>query len=753
VSSYSIKSSLPFFLSKKRVVWAKPKIFVVEVCLVFFEKLKQVFKGKNDEKSENVAENIIEDNKDALNENMVYPENVQESGEEKADTPKANDDGIEHDASYVPKQDNENNEELDSSNSSVSDNNSLSNQESEKNNQNPKEKGIDYDKEIEKLLKQDENIQVNDAAYDYINDISVYDTLRNEKDEVLEEIDNELKGPGEGLSSGEENAVESNVGINKLYILLIGVISILIISFLIVIIFVSSVVAGKKAANTSGKNVLSPAAYKTNKANYIYVSQTKSFDEQNFELSKILVDSQATLFYFSNRFNIQKYNIMLTDNQNNSYGMDLSFIQNMSPITEEEDDENGTVLRFEPLNLNAKSIKLSIYNVEKGEKIDFDFDFDAPLEKTPVKYIFDQKTQSNSSDVNITIDNAVFSSAGSTINYTIKSSGKGFSIVQEKGGDKSTIVLEENAETIRKNKKYPSMYTFNNGNMIVGRMDFESIKNLNSKIYISFNNLYKSYTVNRDITAGALNSSNEKKPISFDVGNYKVVLEGIGNFNDRIVLVFHGEDKNIKYDANNPNANRVEVRLNAQLISSTASGMEVILDGTSKSAEYGTDMSFPINDSNRNLIYNLGAGNLTVRVNSVLVKTDDAKFEFDLRKAATENNKEREKAHNDVIDIFKGRLAYKSGEKIKESVDGFSEQLMKDGSALANYAPQQITERAEYSSQIVSSALEGDKFYAVVQDAWKGINGIKENHSYDTHKIVAQKGDYFWTVIEDNIIK
>ena len=205
----------------------------------------------------------------------------------------------------------------------------------------------------------------------------------------------------------------------------------------------------------------------------------------------------------------------------------------------------------------------------------------------------------------------------------------------------------------------------------------------------------------------------------------------------------HGEDKNIKYDADNPNANRVEVRLDAQLVSQTASGMEIILDGSSQSAEYGTDMSFMINESNRDLIYSFGANNLMVRVNSALIKTDDVKCEFDLRKAKTEDDKDRVKASNDVIDIFKGRLAYKSGEKSIEAVNGFSDKLMREGSILSEYEP----------AEIISSALMGDKFYAVVQEVWTGVNVFKENHFSRTHKIVAQKGDYFWTIIEDNVIK
>ncbi len=706
---------------------------------MLFDKLRQVFKGRDDEK--NVAESLIEENKEGLQENTVYPENVQEPLQNGGDGE------IDPDAAYAP--------HLEKSNSSsVSETideefNLLNAKDMEKAPElETTETHIDYDKEIEALLRQDASIELNDSDYEYVNDVSVYDTVRNEKEEILKEIDNELKEASEAALNDEDGS--SKEGINKLYVVLIGIISVLIIGVIFVIIVFASMVGSKSQPVSKSKQTVDLAPYKSNKANYIYVSQKAEFDNQQLELTKMLVDSEATLFYFNNKIDVQKYNIILSDNYDVIYGMDLSFIQNLS---QSEEEEKETVLRFEPLNLNAKSIKLSLYNIETGERVNFDFDFNMPLEATSVKYVFDETTEVAKDDVKIKIDNAVFSSAGSIINYTIQSSGNGFSIVQDKGKNSSTVVLEENASTIKKTKKYPSTYTFNNGNTVLGRMDFGSVEDLNSNIYISFNNLFKSYVVNRDISSTALYNSNSENPVYIDAGNYRVIFEGLGTFDDKVVLVFHGEDKNKKFDSKNPNGNRVEVRLDAEITSSSASGMEVVLNGVCQSASYGTDMVFPLNESNKELFYGLGTGKLNIRVNSVLVKSDDVKLEFDLSKASTENDNTREKACNDIIDIFKGRLAYKSGEKSKESVMGFGKEVMKNGDVLAEYAPEKTTEKPQYSAQIISSAVQGDKCYAVVQEVWKGVNGIKEIHFYRTHKVVAQKGDYFWTVIEDNVIK
>ena len=384
----------------------------------------------------------------------------------------------------------------------------------------------------------------------------------------------------------------------------------------------------------------------------------------------------------------------MKDHIDNTYGMDLSFIQNMSQSEEEKTKE--TILRFEPLSLNTKSIKLTLYNTETGEKVDFDFDFDMPIKETKVKYIFDKDVPTSSKDVKIKIDNVEFSSAGSTINYTINSLGSGYSIMQLNEKNANTVVLEEDATTIKKMKKYPAMYSFNNDKLILSRMDFNSIEDLNNKVYFSFENLFKAYPINRDVLSTSLTGTNKKENYSFDVGNYKIVIEGLGFFNDQVVLVLHGEDKNIKFQKDKPNANRVEVRLDAQVVATTSAGVEIILDGKCTSAQYGTDMIFPITDSNRDLIYGMGAGNIKLRIASALVKIDDnIKFEFDLKDAKTENDTVKEKACDDIVDAFEKRLAYKSGEKSVESVIGFDEKLKKKGDILAEYAPVKITEKAE----------------------------------------------------------
>ena len=146
----------------------------MEVYLLIFDKLKQIFKGRDDDK--NIAESLIEDNKEALDENIVYPESADESS-----TNMDNDNNIpeeiDPDALFVPELNKSEEENYDESIDLLN----PDDLEEAAINQAPNETAekVDYDAEIEELLRQDAETEIKDVDYEYINDISVYDTIRN----------------------------------------------------------------------------------------------------------------------------------------------------------------------------------------------------------------------------------------------------------------------------------------------------------------------------------------------------------------------------------------------------------------------------------------------------------------------------------------------------------------------------------------------------------------------------------------------
>lgn len=599
------------------------------------------------------------------------------------------------------------------------------------------DENIDYNAEINRLLEEDAKIELNDANIDYINDVSVYDgDKKDDEDEELESKNSDDK------SENEENSEESGL----LYAVCFGIIGILIIAIISFSVFLFMKLGDYKAAETEKKKSQSTEikqpTFKSNSANYIYISQNAEFDGMSFRIEKMLVDSTATLFYINKKINVQNYDIILTDNKGEMYTMDLSFIQSSEP----KEDSNETILRFEPLNLNVKNINLAFYNPDTSERINFKFDFLEPIAETPIRYAFDKPIKYKNSDISVNIDHAIFSSSGSRIDYTIKSNSDNYTIDYGTGEYKNSVILEEGGISVRKSKNHPSSYFFNDGNILLNRMDFRSIGNLNNKVYITFKDMFKRYSYNKDIPSSSIG----KDGYVIDIDNYRIVIEGMAVFGNRYVLVYHAEDKNIPFDEKNPNANRVEAQLKADLVFSSDSGMEAVFNGVCKSANYGTDMLFDIGTQYAGFA---AMGSAKIRVEAILISIDDATIELDLSKESTKTEKKRKEAESDIVDAFEGRLAYKSGIKDMESLSGFSEELVKTDTFLADYSPYDLSENPFYSAQVITSAIVDGKFYGVIQEEWKGVVGIKEIHFHRTHKVTAQKGDLHWIVTGDNVIK
>lgn len=706
---------------------------------MIFDKIKSVFKKNEDV---NVAENAIKEN--SLKESTVTmpPDGGEDSAENinfknSEDVINKSENESDIDINEVDSMfqnmgiDKTEEEEKPTGDEQVSENNELSD-------------GIDFDREIEALLQQDASTELKNIDYEYINDISVYDTLRNDKEEILQEISKEIE-------NGEEQGEEKEKQVDKMYLILCGVIGVLLIAIIATVIVVfTTIMENSPKKNTSQKEnpVIEQPAYKANDANFIYVSQKAFLDENEFRLSKVLIDSTATLFYFENNIDIQKYDIFLSDDRDSFYGMDLSSFT-IDTTNNANESLKGTILSFEPINANARSIKLSVINPSTGEKADFQFKIANGIKSTPVKYVYNKSVTDEKTNVCINIESAVFSSAGSRFEYSIVPPVGNFSIYQGKDAKSTGVSMREGGSDVAVFRKKPLVTDFDDDNIILGRMDFQPVKDLNSKVEVVFNDLYKKYSVNRDIPIEQIGGA---EGYTVDFENYRLILEGFAYSSDKAVLVLHTEDKNIAVnEQESENINRIESKIDAELLIASSSGMEVVLKGTSQTAPYGTDMVFYLNDVQKEFISNMQSKNMVLRLNAVLLKTNDLKVDIDLSKIDENKPDIHQDAEESIAKIFEDRLAYKSGEKSIEAIRGFSDELKADSTIFEDYTPKSLEEKANYSAQVISAAIKDDKLYAVVQEVWKG--GKTAEHSFRTHKVVAQMGQFTWSIIKDNVIK
>jgi len=483
--------------------------------------------------------------------------------------------------------------------------------------------------------------------------------------------------------------------------------------------------------------------YQANATNYIFISQEKEFQGQPLELVKMLIDPAATIFYFDRELDFMNCEVDLTDRAGKSYNMDLSFVET----------SNNNFIRFDTIDKGITGFTLTLSDSNTGETIKYNIKLDTYPNNLAVKYL-DKPVNSKISNlnVNIVLENATFSSSGSIIEYRLNW-GRNSNPVQlgwEGIQADNLITLEDGNIPIPAIRKYPSMYSFAQDNTILGRMDFDHVRNLNSNIEVNFNNLYNQYNLNsiidiNDLPRQDLEDESLQKVIN--LGENKLILEKFGSVGDNNILTYHALDIL---------GNRIETRLEGQLIVSDGSGMEVTIDGRCDAQKEGGDFVFDMTKS-QELINSLSSRSYKLNLKYAGIKIPVQTVNLDLSQLnETTIQADKQEVENFIIEAFKKRLSVKSSEvESSELQNYFDISILKDDSIVNDYlTPINLTEDAKYSSQILTMAKgDDDKYFAAVQDAWSGKDDTKEMHFYRTHKIVVENRNNSWIITQDTIIK
>ncbi len=283
-------------------------------------------------------------------------------------------------------------------------------------------------------------------------------------------------------------------------------------------------------------------------------------------------------------------------------------------------------------------------------------------------------------------------------------------------------------------------------------MDFERVHNYNSNLILSFNNLYKKYNINKTINLGQINNIEKDGGIEFDFDKYKLFIEGMPNFDDIFVLVFHAEDTTISTENRAEDFNRVEVLLNAEIALTTSSGMELILKPTDvKSSSRGTDMIFKVSQFEKNILSGLEPAYVKINIDSALIKTDDISIPINLSRAMDRQLVLDKMMNSQIKEAFISRLDYKYYSK--NNIKGFDTSVLENTAIMQEYKIEEARLNPTYDAIILSEKLEDDKVYALVQEIEKYTLNGKQYTSYKTHKITAIYKEDKWIIIEDDIIK
>ncbi|WP_250277417.1 hypothetical protein [[Clostridium] colinum] len=615
--------------------------------------------------------------------------------------------------------------------------------------------------ELDILMKQDDEISTDDIDTEVINDVSVYDNKTIDEEKVLEkledleeeslteedeqendETDNNLDDGIEEITEEEfKNLVEEskkeknkNKKIEKSTVIIISLIVFL--SALIVLTIIFFTISIKKANSIVIQNQIEKdnliSKYVPEDKNTVYFDMAQNIDGQTLVLEKMHINELNTTFYFKNKIEPMKYNIVLTDKDNNLYPMDLNF-------TKDGNDSQNTILRFGAIDGKIEEFILTFESISTGEKAVFNLNFDTKLETKKVKYI-NSDISNNFGDYSININYAQFSDSSSRIDYTIEpNEGVSYEIQQGALGETNYLTLKQGETHIQPLSNKPVTAVIDN--KIIGRMDFKNIKENEENIVLNFDNIYKKYTLNKKVSLKDIRAGN----LSYNFDKYKVFIEGMPNFGDTYVLVLHAEDTSINTENRPEDFNHIETKIDTEIIATSNTGVEVIISPTEiRSARYGTDIIFKLDTNQMGILNSLSADNIFINIKSILVNEKSVSIPINLNRAMEREIISHQIVEEQLKEAFASRLTNK--------VTGFSSEVLNNQNLTNEYATLPKGKKKNTIS-IISKNIEKDNLEAIVQEAIQIEEKGNIKVLYKTHKIKANNVEDKWTINYDEIIK
>ncbi len=550
-----------------------------------------------------------------------------------------------------------------------------------------------------------------------------------------------------------ENAVKSNA--NKKNSNLLKVIAVLSIMVVVMGGLFAYQLKRKKNLEMQGKLQVSVPVYNANSPNYIYLAQEKEFKGENLKLIKMSVDSEATVFYFNRDLDFMLHEVELNDKNGKNYNIDLSFVETNSEM-------KNSCVRFESLDTGIDEFTLSILDSNTEEKVSYTIVLKGDLEYIPTKYISNPITVVDAkNNVSLVLEDVMFATTGTTLNYRLnwKYDDGYIQLGWEDDSIDEVILVNEKNTALNISRSYPATYSFVEDNTIIGRMDFERVQNLNSKVDIKFKNIYWiKDMMDTEISLDNISYNTHGKDVkskNITFGRYKLEFERFGIFENYAILVYNAKD--LLMPEMEDNSNRVEAKIKAELVITDKiyDGVEAVVEGKCLSKQEGAQLTFDIGSVSE-IVAKFSNPEYSLRVSYVGLKLDDEEISLDLSQLDdTTIQEDKEEIKDFVLEATEKRLAVKSLEIDKSELDKyFSDEILSDESIIRDYfKTTNLVGKAEYSAQILTMGKDREKYYAVVQEAWKGNEGIREVHFYRTHKMVISKIDGEWVVIEDFVVK
>jgi hypothetical protein len=398
-----------------------------------------------------------------------------------------------------------------------------------------------------------------------------------------------------------------------------------------------------------------------------------------------------------------------------------------------EDEDEGfatfpTAVWFEGLKPGVQGLTLNIWG--HGQDVTFEIALE-DYQALRVRYSdIINRYISPRYNYSVSVENAVFSSAMSSIIYVIEGQE---GLVH--GGAAATspnqfISLRNNDRLVFSKDEQPKLY--NAGNAVVGVMNFEPAFTLDRDTEIIFKNLRSQTSLNRVINAAGLFLNTPETEISIDLGAHSLVLERMRKFSSFFVLVHHFEYK--------ANGERVmgELDISAHII---ANERDIPLrEPEINSGPRGTDVLFRFDDSNE-AVKNSAPGDVYLNLQNALVYLPDVTMKLRLRDFTFA--RERSNYYNVVRAVNEAfELRFNSGNNAAQISSHFSRSVINDAALSSFYRP---VNSAKYAVVTDHAARVSDDLYvAFVKESFIHEDGNMKEQTFIYHVVtVRQNGNNY----------
>ncbi|MFR4987456.1 MAG: hypothetical protein ACLUCH_08695 [Lachnospirales bacterium] len=589
--------------------------------------------------------------------------------------------------------------------------------------------------ELDLLMSQDDNIEIN--TENNVSEESSEDISKTEEFEVFETSGEELSD--DALLKFAEQTKKHDSDNKKNRIIIIS--SIIFLSLLIIFTIIFFTIAINKVNNLNIQKEIEKdklaSKYNPENKNTIYFDMAKDIDGKTLILEKAHINKLNTTFYFKNKVDLMKYNVVLTDSNENLYPMDLNF-------TVDNTNEDNSILRFNTIIGNNKDFRLIFENIATGKKAEFKLKFDTNLEEEKIVYL-NSKLKNSFNGYNININYAQFSDNSSRIDYTIEPTGEvNHKIYQGRVNKTDYVKLKQDDRYISPIGNKPFITSIDD--KIIGRMDFANIEDKTEDVILEFDEIYKKYDLNKKVSLNDIKNGN----ISYEFDKYKLFIEGMPKFDNKYVLVLNAKDTTISTENRPSDYDNIETILDVEISAVNSNGVEIIISPTEiKSAKYGTDIIFELDEYQMGILSSISPNNIYVNVKSALLKEDKVIIPLNLSRGMEREIISHQIMEEQILNSFKSRLENRNS---VNNIKGFTSDVLSNDVLMKEYTSLP-NKKLKSDITIISKNIDEEYLEAIIQEAIQIKDGDNIKVIYMTHKIKANSEKNQWSIYSDEIIK